>query len=148
MTDDDRPKRLRMTPPFGSRDLAAPHEIEPETTGVYTRLKHLSAQHDVLAKRLVAVEADVGEVKTVVASIDGKLDGVAIAIDAFKIAVQTTNTHIRADIDVTRARAITDAEDQADARKTRRHLALKIASLFTSGGVIGIVVTAVLAKGC
>lgn len=147
MTDDDRPKKYRKTPPFGSRELAAPHEVVPETTGVHTRIRRISDELKSQGSRLSNVERDVSQVKVITASMDGKLDGVAIAIDAFQTAVQTTNTHIRADIEVTKARAITETEDKGDARKTRRRLLLKIASAFGGTGIIA-TITALIAKGC
>lgn len=148
MADDDRSKKYRKTPPFGSRDLAAPHEVEPETTGVHSRLRRLSAQQDAMAHRMTGVEKEVSEVKAVVAGVDGKVDGLVIAVGAVQTSFQTTNTHIRADIDVSRVRAITETEDAADAKKTKRRLIAKLVSAAIGGTGIIATITALIARGC
>lgn len=148
MADDDRSKKYRKTPPFGSRDLAAPHEVEPETTGVHSRLRRLSAQQDAMAQRMTGVEKEVSEVKAVVAGVDGKVDGLVIAVGAVQTSFATTNTHIRADIEVTKARAITETEDKADARKTRRRVIAKLLTAAIGGTGFVATITALIVKGC
>jgi septal ring factor EnvC (AmiA/AmiB activator) len=153
LTMTDFPKKPRSSTTPGV--TAVPHEIPFEPTGVHYRLKRMSEQHESVVRRLGSVETDmksvkddVSEIKAAVASVDGRLEGIGVAIDAFKVAVATTNTHIRADIDVSRVRAITETEDAADAKKTRRKLLAKLIGAAIGGTGIVATVIAIVAEKC
>lgn len=141
---DDRDKYPRKTPPKGISDqLAAPHEVPEETTGVIRRrqldsiqieLGKLSKGHETLGKEIVDVK--VSQAHTL-----GKLG----LLDVLMTRMSSQDRTLDA---IYRKRAVTDIGDEADARKQGRTLRNKIIGAMLAAVTSTVFLTWLFAKAC
>lgn len=94
------------------------------------RLNRLEDKHDALDIVVGNIRADVGEIKGAINLLPRLIED---AIDQVKEVKAREHVTFTAQVDVTRAEKIADIHDDADAKKQRRALKIKIA-----GGIVAV----------
>lgn len=118
------------------------HDLNQLIIKSYSRTKEISGMYKVLDARVDGIDGKVD----LIAKETGQQTGMLGELLRSRIQVETHREV--ADITIRQVRATTEIEDQADARKKRRALALKVvgalAGALASGGAVALLVQ----RGC